>query len=67
MLNKVEPLNVDRNKHRNYPTLSSYDGWDKFISINDNTSLTNRQREDKLRMLFKKIGFKVSFKNTEKK
>ena len=66
MLNKTAPDDVARNKHRNYPALS-YDEWDKFVSINDNTSITNRQREDTLRSFFKNIGFKVSFKNTEKK
>lgn len=40
--------------------------WSGFIKVNDNTTYTDRQRQDKLRRLFKNIGFKVSFKNTEK-
>lgn len=66
MLGQIEPNDVDRNKHRNYPELG-YDVWNKFISVNDNFRLTDRQRQDRLRRMFKKIGYKVSFKGSENK
>ena len=66
MLGKIEPDDVDRNKHRNYPKLD-YDVWAKFMSVNDNCGLTDRQRQDRLRRMFKKIGYKVSFKGSENK
>ncbi|MHA2068143.1 MAG: hypothetical protein ACXABY_27595 [Candidatus Thorarchaeota archaeon] len=61
MIDQAEPDDVGRNKHRNYPKLD-YKVWEQFMSVNDNSQISDRQRQDRLRKLFKKIGYKVSFK-----
>lgn len=58
MLYTVTPLDVPGDK---YPDLTREE-WNKFISVNDNSLITDKQRQDRLRRMFNKIGYKVSFK-----
>ena len=63
MLNLTSPFYVDDDhSNHNYPDVVK--DWSEFILVNDNKKLTDRQRQDRLRRMFKNIGYKVSFKKT---